>query len=355
MKGMNILPGTLFLAPMAETSTPALRRIVKEFCPGAVLYSEMLSAGAIAAGSPHNGPLVCLHEFDEPLIYQIVGADPAVMAEACAILSGNRCFGIDINMGCPNHEIVKKGQGARLLTDIEKAREIVRACRRATRVKLSVKMRTGYEESDEGRFIDFIRMLEGEGVDFIAVHPRSARLGFRRTADWRFVAMAKRHVSIPVIGNGDIDTPGKAAQRMRESGCDGVMIGREAVKSPWIFRLSSDLISGRPAALDVDLHEVFISVLDYLKLYLPVRLHKSRGHRFCVYFAQNLKYGHELFTRIRKESDIDAMREYVEDYFMRNPDETIKHCFTDGGWTGGGTLTTHKGAAHGIHENLDGG
>jgi len=291
----------------------------------------MLSAGAIAAGADHNEPLVKKYDFDDPLVYQIVGANPGVMAEACAVLSEGGCLAVDINMGCPIHDIVKKGQGARLLADPPKAREIVRACRKTARTGLSVKMRTGWEDNDEARFVSFITMLEGEGVDFIAVHPRCARLGFRRTADWRLVALAKRTVSIPVIGNGDINTPQAAADRMREHGCDGVMIGREAVSSPWIFRLAAGVMNGNPMPLEINVPDIFLKVLDNMGRFLPERLHRSRSHRFCSYYTRNARYGHELFTRIRRESSLDRIRELVVDYYQRNPEEAVKHFGTTDG------------------------
>lgn len=319
------LPGKLFLAPMAETSTPALRHVIKDFCPETVLFSEMLSAGAIAACAPNNEPLIHKRDFDNPLIYQIVGSDPPVMARACTILSDYGCYGVDINMGCPNHDIVKKGQGASLLTDNNRARIIIQACRKSCPVRLSVKMRTGYTENNEASYLNFIKMLEGEGVDFITVHPRYAKLSFRRKADWRLVSLAKQHLTIPVIGNGDIDTPIAAVDRMRETGCDGVMIGREAVKSPWIFKLAADLLHIGHAELDVNIHETFISILSHMIEYLPERLHKSRSHRFAAYYTQNVTYGHNLFTRIRKEEAIRPIMDIVNDYFTRNSVESFKH------------------------------
>jgi tRNA-dihydrouridine synthase B len=321
---MDGLPHKLFLAPMAEVSTPALRCIVKEMCKRVVLCSEMLSASAIAAGSAHNEPLVRAHDFDNPIMYQIVGSDAGVMARAAAILSENECYSIDINMGCPNHEIVKRGQGARLLTDFDRAKRIVRACRRATRARLSVKMRSGYGDSDEKRFTDFISMLEQEGVDFITVHPRSARLSFKRTADWHLVGLAKRCVTIPVIGNGDIVRPESVPERMRETGCDGIMIGREGVKSPWIFRLAADLIERGNAAIEVNLREVFVRALDLIRILLPERLHKSRSLRFAFYFSKNAVFGHDLFNTIRRQQDTRMMREVVDAYFDRNGHEEVK-------------------------------
>lgn len=246
------------------------------------------------------------------------------MADACIILSEFGGKGIDVNMGCPNHDIVKKGQGAWLLTDIGKSREIIRACRKATNGLLSVKMRTGYEKNNETYFIDFVRMLQDEGTDFITIHPRPARLGFRRTADWRLVALAKRRITIPVVGNGDIDSPENAIKQMNDSGCDGIMIGREAVKSPWIFRLTADLMSGTESQLAVDVHDIFIRTLEFIRTSLPPHLHKSRGHRFSTYFSKNARYGHDLFTRIRRESSIPAMQDAVEQYYLRNKEEAKK-------------------------------
>jgi tRNA-dihydrouridine synthase B len=328
---MNPLPGKLFLAPMAETSTPALRRVIKDLCPETVLYSEMLSAGAIAARAPHNEPLIMKRDFDDPLIYQIVGAKPAVMADACAVLSDMGCYGVDINMGCPTHDIMKKGQGAWLLNDMDNARAIVRSCRKATRARLSVKMRSGLDNYDEAHFIGFITMLEDEGVDFIALHPRYAKLGFRRNADWRVVALAKNRLSIPVIGNGDIITPESAVEKLNETGCDGIMIGREAVKSPWIFRLVAGLMRGEASALDVSVCGIFLQTLDYMQEYLPERLHQSRSHRFSFYYTRNAQYGHELFTKIRKQKTLGPIREIVEEYYNRNPNEAVRRYRFEGG------------------------
>ncbi|HSV95733.1 MAG TPA: tRNA-dihydrouridine synthase family protein [Spirochaetota bacterium] len=315
------LPARFFCAPMAELTTPALRETIKGFGGGVVLCSEMLSAAAIVARSKHNEPLVLKREFEEPFGYQIVGTEPKVMANAARMLQERGCWAVDINMGCSAPDIAKTGAGARLLGNPDRAREIVRACRRAVSIKLSVKMRAGYDSSDPVRLVEFARMLESEGVDHITLHPRHGRLGFRRKADWKLVLLLKESLRIPVIGNGDIISPVGAVARLGETGCDAVMIGREAVKSPWIFMLCTELLAGVERVHAIDVREIFITVLHKLRDSLPAHLHKSRGHRFAFYFSKNAYFSHELFTRIRKETDIDGMARHVMDYYDAHPDE----------------------------------
>jgi tRNA-dihydrouridine synthase B len=313
-----------YMAPMAEVTTPALRKTLRGFSGAVVLASEMLSAPALVRGGMHNDVMAVKHPFDDPFVFQIAGSDPGIMAEACRRLSEAMPYSIDINMGCAAPDILKKGIGAMLLTDMRRAGEIVRACRKTAATKLSVKMRCGFDRYDEGYLFDFVRMLAGSGVDYITLHPRIAKMGFRRTADWRIIGAVKEATGITLIGNGDVTTASMAAERMREYGCDGVMIGREAVRSPWIFRLCEICDAGDHKVLDINIHRVCSEVLDSIGDMLPEHLHKSRCHRFCRYFVTHVTYWHELFTRIRKESTVGAIKAIVDDYFGRNGREAVR-------------------------------
>ncbi len=318
-------PTPFFLAPMAEVSTPALRRTVKSFSPEIITFSEMLSAAALISGGEHNLPLMKQYEFDDPYIYQILGNSEKKMGEACRILSEKKCFSIDINMGCSAPDIINKGSGAALFNDIQTVKRILKSCRKAVKTRLSVKMRTGFESSDKKKLLDFVRMLKDEGVDFITVHPRYARISFKRKADWELIGFIRDHVEIPVIGNGDIKDPQTGIDNMRRYGCSGIMIGREAVKSPWIFSLCSRIEKGdREISMKVNIQEVFIRTLLYMKSCLPPNLHKSRSRRFCFYYTGNLKFGHQLFSRIREKENIDHICDTVNAYFERNPHEIFR-------------------------------
>ena len=318
------LPSKYKLAPMAEISTPALRSIIREFSTDVVLCSEMLSAGAIASGAYHNEPLIRKNESDDPMIYQIIGDSPETMSRAAEILSGRGCYSIDINMGCPAPLITRKIQGARLLTDPDLARRIISACRKKTKTYLSVKMRSGYEHNDTNKLIEFALMLQDEGVDFITLHPRYAKLSFTRSADWNLVKILKQNLKIPVTGNGDITTPETARSRLEETGCDAVMIGREAVKSPWIFRLCENHDNSRTEKITINTEEIFIKTLENISNLLPENLHKSRAHRFASYFTKNYIFGHYFMNEIRRADTIEKMLVIIKNFYLRNPAEILK-------------------------------
>jgi len=318
-----------FLAPMAELTTPALRRCVRGFDPETVLCSEMLSAAAVTAGGMHNEPFMMVCDNDEPLVFQLLGGDAGIMAAACEVLQERGCSGIDINMGCSAPDIVKKFQGSRLLSDIKATREIIKRCRSVCRVSLSVKMRSGFEDTDEGRLLEFAGMLEGEGVDYITLHPRHGKLSFRRNADWRLVRLLKENLSIPVVGNGDISSPEEAAARIADTGCDGVMIGRCGVTAPWLFAASRSCAETGGYRVKVDLFDVYASVMNDIRVMLPETLHRSRAHRFSFYYMKNFTFAHDLTKKIRNLDRIEMMIDILAEYLDRNPDERVK-IFTGG-------------------------
>ncbi len=317
-------PSRFFMAPMAEITTPALRRMIAGHDDRVVLHSEMLSAAAIVGGGPHNEYLAARHGFDRHYVYQIEGGDPEKMAGACRMLEAHGPWGINLNMGCPIHHIMKKGHGAWLLRDEERAAEIVRACRKATALPLSVKTRSGFDSDDEEAMVRFGRMLRDEGADYIVLHPRYAKLGYARHARWELVKILKESAGVPVVGSGDVSSAEDALAKMEAAGCDGVMIGREAVKSPWIFRQCNALSEEGSYDFEVNVREEFVRGLRWIAEYLPAHLHKSRGHRFSLYFSRNSFHSHTLFTLIRKHDRIEGMVRVVEAYYDRNPREAVK-------------------------------
>jgi tRNA-dihydrouridine synthase B len=172
---------------------------------------------------------------DRPLGVQIFGSEPAVLADAARILSDRGADLVDINMGCPVKNVIKRGAGASLLREPVKIARILRAVRNATSLPLTIKIRSGWD-FNHINVLEVCRIAEDSGVDAVFLHARTASQGFRGRAEWRWIAEAKSETRIPIVGNGDVLKAADALRMIEETGCDGVMLGRVVLGNPWIFR-----------------------------------------------------------------------------------------------------------------------
>ena len=227
----------LILAPMAGYSDAVFRRLCRE--EGCDLaFTEMISAKGLLHANEKTRLLCRPGPEEGPLGVQLFGSDPVSMGVAARVVSeelGESVFCIDINCGCPARKIAGNGDGSALLLDLPLAEQVISAVVKHTSLPVSVKFRSGW---DRDRIVstDFARMAEAAGASFLTLHPRTRMQQYSGAADWSEIARVKAAVSIPVVGNGDVTDGATALRMLRETGCDGLMIGRGALGHPWIFR-----------------------------------------------------------------------------------------------------------------------
>lgn len=222
------------LAPMAGVTDLPFRILCKEQGAG-LLCTEMVSAKAISFHNKNTISLMQIDPVEHPVSMQIFGSEPELMAEVAKSIEDRPFDILDINMGCPVPKVVNNGEGSALLKNPELIAEIVRQVSSAIKKPVTVKVRIGFENVPVD-VVEIAKRVEDVGAAAIAVHGRTRQQYYSGVADWDAIRRVKEAVSIPVIGNGDVDSPGKAEALMRETGCDGVMIGRAVQGNPWIFR-----------------------------------------------------------------------------------------------------------------------
>ena len=224
----------IFLAPMAGVTDLPFRLICKEFGADMVV-SEMVSAKGIEYRDKKTETLLKSHEKEAPLIVQLFGSEPEIMARAAEFVQKNGALAIDLNLGCPTPKIVQNGDGAALGRNIEQAGRVIRAVVKASSVPVSIKFRSGWEE-DSKNFLELGQIAQAEGAAAVTLHARTRAQFYSGNADWEDIKRLKDRLTIPVIGNGDIFTPEDVLSMQKKTGCDSVMIGRGAQGNPFIFR-----------------------------------------------------------------------------------------------------------------------
>lgn len=261
--GSLVLQHNVVLAPLAGITNLPFRLICRQ--EGASLaFTEMVSVNGLVREGAKTLALLKSSPADRPLAIQLFGDKPADLAEAARMVEGYGDL-LDINMGCPVRKVVGTGAGSALLQEPLKIAAIVRAVRAATTLPLTIKIRSGWHCGDNV-FQEVGHIAETEGCDAITLHPRSRSLMFSGQADWDHLREMKAALSIPVVGSGDLFTPDDCLRMLRETGCDGIMIARGVLGSPWIFRQVQELhLTGRYRP--VTTHERAATIENHLRLF----------------------------------------------------------------------------------------
>src|SRR4051794_7694076 len=262
----------VILAPMAGVTNAAFRTLCRSYGPG-LYVSEMVSSRALVEGNAKTRGMVRREADATVHSVQLSGVDPRVVGDAVRIVIEE--YGadhVDINMGCPVPKVTKLGAGAALPVHRVLLRDIVRAAVHAAgAVPLTVKMRKGIDD-ETLTYLEAGRIIEGEGGAAVALHARTAEQLYSGRADWTAIASLKSTVtSIPVLGNGDVWAALDAVRMMRETGCDGVVVGRGCLGRPWLFRDLADAFAGRPVVSPPALRDVVAVMRRHVRLLVELK------------------------------------------------------------------------------------
>jgi tRNA-dihydrouridine synthase B len=251
--GSHAIWPPLVLAPMSGVTNRTMRALYKPFGLG-LTVTEFVSSNALKYTNKRTMEMIDQHGLEKPVSTQLWGDDPATMAAAAKVVRECGADIVDINFGCPAPKVTKTNGGSACLRDVDRCEAIMRAVVDAVDCPVTMKMRLGWSESDLV-YIDVAKRAQTAGVQAVTLHARTARQFYKGNADWEHIARLKEAIDIPVIGNGDLQDPHLAMERMRQSGVDGIMLGRGTLGNPWLIAQIADLMEGRemrpiPSAAD---------------------------------------------------------------------------------------------------------
>ena len=308
----------LLLAPMAGLTHSALRTLLLDFGGLGLLSTEMLAARRLPMENARVSPYLFRIQREKPLSYQVLLTSVEEVEPAIEALHRLGADAVDLNLGCPAPRVRRGGGGSSLMDNSELVRRITAAARKATELPLTAKIRLG-ESLDENRLRDFCFILEGEGIDLLTVHARLRKEPFSRPPHWTWVARVKEWLSIPVIANGGVLSVADAEKCLATTGADGLMIGRGAAFTPWLFadiatRIYGREIDGIPRNLPA-IYALFVRAL--VERFRPER-RLGRLKEFTHYFATNYAFGHTLAVAVQTSSSVEQAWQRAMDFFGRH-------------------------------------
>ena len=306
----------VFMAPMAGITDKPLRRLTASLGPGTIV-SEMVAVNAIQRKNPKTYRIADVRDEPYPVVVQLVGGDPVLFGEAVRLAEELGARSIDINMGCPVKKIVNNKSGSYLMKDLKLASEIIETAVKSTKLKVSVKFRKGWDMNSVNA-VEFARMCEDSGAAYLTVHGRTRSAFYSGEADWDIICRVKQTVKIPVIGNGDIATPYDAERMIKETGVDGVMIGRACLGNPWLISQTHRYLNERIEPQPIPVSEIKAFLLKHiqeLSAYYGQDMGLAISRKFVCWYCKNLrdaKRFREIYTKL---NDYDAAMKAIDEYF----------------------------------------
>jgi nifR3 family TIM-barrel protein len=306
----------LVLSPMAGVTDISFRRLLKQRGGIGLTVSEFISVEGLTRNNPKSKRQMRFYENERPFAVQIFGGQPERMRMAAEMAEEMGADMLDVNCGCPAPKVVKHGGGSGLLKDHPRLETILTEIKKAITIPMTVKIRAGFYDHAINA-VETARLAEACGAEHIALHGRTKEQGYRGLANWDLVKQIKETVSVPVSGSGDVTTIQQALDRFRETGCDGVLIGRGAMANPWIFRQIEDTVNGREPFQPTleDKRAVLLEYFDMLREDMPQIAAIGRMKQLAGQFTRGLKGGALFRTALYHSHSVDEILGRISEYF----------------------------------------
>jgi tRNA-dihydrouridine synthase B len=306
----------LILSPMAGVTDISFRRLLKRRGGIGLTVSEFISVEGLTRNNPKSKRQMRFYEAERPFAVQIFGAQPERMRLAAEMAEEVGADILDVNCGCPAPKVVKHGGGSALLRDLPRLETILKEVKKAITIPLTIKIRAGYSDNSINA-IETAKVAESCGVEHIALHGRTREQGYRGVADWDLVKQIKESVSVPVSGSGDVTSIEQALARFRETGCDGVLVGRGAMANPWIFRQIEDAIHGREPFQPTlqDKQNVLLEYFEMLREDMPQLAAIGRMKQLAGQFTRGLAGGALFRTAVYHSHSVAEILDRISEYF----------------------------------------
>ena len=312
------LANPCILAPMAGVTDLPFRLLCREQGAG-LLSMEMVSAKALSFHNKNTQDLLEIAEGENPIALQLFGSDADLIARMAKEIEERPFDILDLNMGCPVPKVVNNGEGSALMKNPKRVEEIVAKTVKAVKKPVTVKIRKGFDE-EHVNAVEIARIIEASGAAAVAVHGRTREQYYSGAADWDIIRQVKEAVSIPVIGNGDVTSAVRAQQMMKETGCDGVMIGRAARGNPWIFRETAEYLATGNVPERPGRREIKEMILRHCELQLRYKgeytgIREMRKH--VAWYTAGLPHSARLRGRVNEIETMEELKELLEESFSK--------------------------------------
>ena len=326
----------LLLAPMATLSHEALRNLIFRFGGCDEYYCEMIHATSLVSGGKFEEFYIRTQPEPDKMVWQLTDYREEALKEASKIVSELGGIGIDINMGCPAPDIYRTGAGCAWMSKplqevasmLNKVKSVLDSSTTSCK-RLSCKIRLGEEDFTIEKLFAYCDMLVSEGVTQITLHPRTRKEKYTRKARWEYVNQLCEYLktkysslNLQIIGNGSIFSVEDAISSIKKApNIDGIMLGRNAIQKPWLFKQISSALSNEEFKTEIDLFELAIDFMKDIENCQPQEFWKTRKQRFFIYFCDNFQFGNYLKSQLINNDGFEIQKNILQEYFEKMPSE----------------------------------